>query len=393
MPPKIDVLTTRREPEGDSGAPPIPTPVIEPPPAAEPSEPSSFEGTLEGVSQAEPRPVELVTGVAERGTDRRVPAERRASRIGALQRALIGALAAIALLIAAGIGVLAWKVRDRPDDLVVARTPAPIAESRNKIAERIGNRAGADAGAEGRVSGTPAAVPDATQSTAAAQVPAPTAAAADGPTAAPGPAAAPAPAPAGADAAAATASTGTPAGIPVEQRAALLLEAADAPGGVKTYTGTAVWRTQSVSQGQGQPLSTAVAADVSIPDAKLKLTMLLQKNQEQQLPASHTIEFRFDVAPGSPIGSIRQIKVPEMRADDNAQVGAPLAGVPVPITENYFLFGLSRGAPEQNNLQLLTDRNWFDLSVLLTSGKIGKITFEKGLPGQRALQDTIKSWQ
>ena len=180
--------------------------------------------------------------------------------------------------------------------------------------------------------------------------------------------------------------------IAVAQRAALLVDAPDEPQRVKTYTGTVVWHLDSVSPGQGQPLATALKADIDIPDAKLKVTMQMQRNPEPQLPASHTMEFHFLPQPGNTLGEVKQINVPEMRKDDDSPTGDALAGVPVTITGNYFLVGLSRGAAESQNMRLITERNWFDTSVLFASNKLGKLTFEKGAAGQHVLDDAIKSW-
>ena len=176
-----------------------------------------------------------------------------------------------------------------------------------------------------------------------------------------------------------------PIGVP--QRAGLLVDAAEEPQKVKTYQGSVVWKSNSVSAGQGQPLSNAVSADIDIPDAKVTLSMVLKKNFERQFPASHTIEFHFAERPGNTLGPVKQINVPEMRRDDAAASGDPLIGVPVSITDDYFLVGLSRGEAEQTNDALLSQRNWVDLSILLSSGKIAKITFEKGPTGQKIIDD------
>ena len=138
----------------------------------------------------------------------------------------------------------------------------------------------------------------------------------------------------------------------VAQRAALLVEAPDEPGKVKTYLGTVVWKLDNVSNGPGQPLTTAVRADVDIPDDKMQVSLVFQKNLDPSLPASHTIKIRFTVAPDSPTGSVRQINVPQMRRDDTPS-GDSLSGIPVPITDNVFLVGLTRGPPEDTNMDLL----------------------------------------
>jgi hypothetical protein len=267
--------------------------------------------------------------------------------------------AVVGLVAVVGIGIEAYRLRDKPEQ-VVASHPAPVvAESAapGKVADRAGGAAD-DAAAD-----TAAAAP-----ASGAAVPAPVAqSAGDAPVAAPS--------------------------IPVAQRAALLVDAPDDPQRVKTYVGTVVWHLDSVSPGQGQPLATVIKADVDIPDAKLKVTMLMQKNPEPQLPASHTIEFHFLPQPDNTLGPVKQINVPEMRKDDDAPTGDPLTGVPVAITDNYFLVGLSRGAPESQNLRLLTERNWVDISLLFVSGKLGKLTFEKGAAGQHNLEDALKTWK
>ena len=279
--------------------------------------------------------------------------------------AIVATVVVLALMI--GIGIAAWRYRDRPDQMATATsadTPAAGEAHPGKIVERA-NRP------------TDTTVqPDDDVSAGGATLPAPV-----GSDASP------------ADQAGSQSSGATvDSGIAVAQRAALLVDAPDDPQKVKTYPGTVVWHVDSVSPGQGQPLEAAVKADIDIPDAKLKVTMLMQKNPEPQLPASHTIEFHFLPQPGNALGNVKQINVPEMRKDDDSQTGDPLTGVPVAITENYFLVGLSRGAAENQNLRLIMERNWFDLSVLFTPNKLGKITFEKGASGQHVLEDATKAW-
>ena len=279
--------------------------------------------------------------------------------------AIVATVVVLALMI--GIGIAAWRYRDRPDQMATVTKADPQGSSEaqpGKIVERA-NRP------------TDTTVqPDDDVSAGGATLPAPV-----GSDASP------------ADQAGSQSSGATvDSGIAVAQRAALLVDAPDDPQKVKTYPGTVVWHVDSVSPGQGQPLEAAVKADIDIPDAKLKVTMLMQKNPEPQLPASHTIECHFLPQPGNALGNVKQINVPEMRKDDDSQTGDPLTGVPVAITENYFLVGLSRGAAENQNLRLIMERNWFDLSVLFTPNKLGKITFEKGASGQHVLEDATKAW-
>jgi hypothetical protein len=65
----------------------------------------------------------------------------------------------------------------------------------------------------------------------------------------------------------------------------------------------------------------------------------------------------------------------------------------VPVTENSFLIGLSRGDGEASNLDLLRSREWFDIPMVLANGHIAKLTFEKGPSGRGAIDDAMASWQ
>lgn len=324
-----------------------------------PDEPEAeFGATLDKVARGDTgEPVRPREG----GLRPQAPRPAQPRRFG--RAALIATAVVMALMI--GIGIAAWRFRDRPDQMITAtqgQAKGSAEAQPGKIVERA-NRP------------TDAAQPD-DESAGGATLPAPIGSHGSS-----------------ADQTSSQSSGATvDAGIAVAQRAALLVDAPDDPQKVKTYPGTVVWHVDSVSPGQGQPLEAAVKADIDIPDAKLKVTMLLQKNPEPQLPASHTIEFHFLPQPGNTLGNVKQINVPEMRKDDDAQTGDSLTGVPVAITENYFLVGLSRGAAESQNLRMITERNWFDLSILFSPNKLGKITFEKGASGQHVLEDATKSW-
>ncbi len=178
----------------------------------------------------------------------------------------------------------------------------------------------------------------------------------------------------------------------VSQRAALLLGAHDDPQRVKTFVGNVVWRLDQVSRGPGQPLSVGVRAEIDLPDAKLKAVMLFQQNTDEKLPASHTIELRFTPADGSVVPEIAQIQTPQLRSEDTPS-GDPLVGVPTPILRNFFLVGLARGGPaEKRNIELIRNRGWFDVPMLLTDKSIAKITFEKGASGERVIKEAFDAW-
>ncbi len=179
--------------------------------------------------------------------------------------------------------------------------------------------------------------------------------------------------------------------LAVAHRAALLIEAPEAEAKVKTFVGSVVWRLENVARGPGQPLGAAVRAEVDIPDVKLRATIEIQKNMDPSLPATHTIEVKFTPQAGTEFPGVKQIHNVQMRREE-APEGDPLAGVPVPITENFYLIGLARGDLEKRNLDLLKTRGWVDIPILMSNGRVAKLTLEKGVSGGRVIDDALQAW-
>ncbi len=269
------------------------------------------------------------------------------------------------------VGVSAYKLRDRPHAVVHATAGEQQAQSDSgKIAERVGGP-----GPTGSPSTGPASTGPASNATApAAPSTSPNSATANQP-ATEGQAAAP-----------------SNPDLPVAHRAALLVEAPDEASKVRTFLGTVVWKLNNVSGGSNDSVGLAVEADVDLPDDKMRAVVTFEKNTDASLPASHTIKVRFVIQPGSPTGDIKQISVPQLRREDSP-TGEGLAGVTVSVIPNSFLVGLSPGAAEGNNLELMRSLQWIDIPMLLANGKIAKLTFEKSESGQRDLSEAVAAWQ
>ena len=279
-------------------------------------------------------------------------------------RVWIVAVAALAAVVV--IALTAWKLRDKPEELV--RLPTPAAQADNtpgKIVERADGAAPTEEEPD-------AATPATTAGQATAVGSAPPAGATPVPVPGVGTAAQPA----------------SDQAIPVSYKAAVLVAAPDTPEKVKTFVGSVIWRMEGSTS---DPATLAVRADVDLPEAKLQMTMEIRRNSEAQFPASHTIDIKFTPQPGNDIGNVKQIDVPQMRRED-APTGDPLIGVPVTITNNSFLVGLTRGDAEARNLDAMRTRGWFDIPMVLEDGKPAKITFEKGASGDRILADALTAW-
>jgi hypothetical protein len=177
----------------------------------------------------------------------------------------------------------------------------------------------------------------------------------------------------------------------VAQKVVLYDEDPNDPAG-KRYVGSALWRTETVSPGPGLAPELAIRADVEIPERRMRMTWSLRRNTDKALPASHTIEIMFTLGPDFPEGGIGNVPGVLMKQNEQAR-GSPLAGLAVKVTNGYFLIGLSAvDVDVQRNVQLLKERDWFDIPVVYTSGKRAILAVEKGTPGARAFEEAFRAW-
>jgi hypothetical protein len=178
----------------------------------------------------------------------------------------------------------------------------------------------------------------------------------------------------------------------VAQRATLYEEGPNQQSG-EALAGTVLWRTESVTTGQGQPLETAIRGDIEIPGRNLHASMVIRRNADATLPASHTVEIQFDLPPDFPNAGIANVPGVVMKADESAR-GATVSGLSVRVTSGFFLIGLSNLDTERSvNEQLLRDRSWIDVPILYDNGRRAVLTLEKGTPGTQAFNDAFNAWR
>ena len=179
--------------------------------------------------------------------------------------------------------------------------------------------------------------------------------------------------------------------VPVAQRAALFEENQADPQTPRATAGRAVWRIDAVNAGQGRPLETVVRGTIEVPGANLTLNLVIRRNLDPALPASHTVELTFGT-PGEPGRAIRDVGLLQLKSDEGVR-GTPLAGLPVPVKENVFLLGLSNLPGDvERNTDLLLKRNWIDLPLRFASGGRAVLSFEKGNPGEQVFNEAFRQW-
>ena len=162
----------------------------------------------------------------------------------------------------------------------------------------------------------------------------------------------------------------------------------------RRYVGSAIWRTETVSPGVRLAPEIAVLADAEIPERRMTVAWSLRRNTDKALPASHTMEIKFNVPADFPGGGIANVPGILMAQADQVR-GSPLSGLAVEWTDGFFVIGLSAVDPDmQLNEQLLKGRSWiFFVPIVYTNGGRAIPAMEKGPPGDRAFAEAFAAWE
>ena len=173
----------------------------------------------------------------------------------------------------------------------------------------------------------------------------------------------------------------------------LLYEEEPSNPAANRHIGSARWRTETISPGRGQASDLAIRVDVEIPGRRLAMTMSIRRNTDPGLPATHTIEILFNLPADFAFGGVASVPGLLMKEAEQMR-GAPLSGLAVKVTSNFFLIGLSAvEADVQGNLTLLKERSWFDIPVVYNNGRRGIIAIEKGPAGSAAIENAFARWE
>lgn len=163
----------------------------------------------------------------------------------------------------------------------------------------------------------------------------------------------------------------------------LLLEASDdGKTGAVPFSGSVEWSGRTDEKGMA-----TLVGKAWIPARNLSLDLLIRKNRDRSLPASHVIELRFKVGDSFTGGSIAGLPGVLLKNEELVQ-GTPLIGASARVVRNSFVFALS-ASPEDiaSNRNLLTSRKYIDLALIYATGKRAIITLEKDNPAATLLKE------
>jgi hypothetical protein len=177
------------------------------------------------------------------------------------------------------------------------------------------------------------------------------------------------------------------AAIPVAVRASLYEPPAEAGGRATERRGALIWR-KTTSSDKKTP---AISGTFEFPDARLNAVLLIEKNNDPALPATHNLSLLFTPLEGATLG-IREVLSIEMR-DDLQKLGVRLDGVRAQPIENMVLIGLSSGAQSVGkNVPALREQPWIYVDLVFSDGRRGAMIFEKGAAGSKVFDEVFGNW-
>ncbi|WP_156342841.1 hypothetical protein [Devosia sp. A16] len=177
-----------------------------------------------------------------------------------------------------------------------------------------------------------------------------------------------------------------PAGLAGSQ--SLLLEASDSgTTGAVPFSGTVEW-----SKGTDEMGLPTLIGKANIPARNLAVDVLIRKNSDASLPASHLMEVNFRVTDSFIGGSIAGLPGVLLKNEELVQ-GTPLVGASARVVGNSFLFALSASPADITaNSSLLISRKWIDLALIYATGKRAIITLEKDAEAEKMFTEVVGEW-
>ena len=154
-----------------------------------------------------------------------------------------------------------------------------------------------------------------------------------------------------------------------------------------------MWSLAQEPPGDGVPAEPVIRGEAVIPGDHITMSMTIKRNVDATIPASHTIELIFTTPDNFDGGGIDNILRVAFKQSEVA-AGNPLLGIPVKITDGYFLVALSDGPADVTaNLARLRNDQWIDVPLIFKSGRRALLTMEKGAVGNFAFNGAVSAWQ
>ena len=180
--------------------------------------------------------------------------------------------------------------------------------------------------------------------------------------------------------------------IPIGEVAYLYEEGSAGSGATRTNAAV-TWELRQESLNAGSPPESVIVGKMDIPEKAASIDIVLKRNIDAAVSASHMIEMQFNLPQNFQGKSVESIARFVMKSTEEAP-GEPLAAVPVKVSEGNFLIALDNlQQAVALNTQLLQNSSWIDIPIVYGTGKRALLTLEKGGTGERVFSEAFQDWK
>jgi hypothetical protein len=166
---------------------------------------------------------------------------------------------------------------------------------------------------------------------------------------------------------------------------------AQTQGGTLAITGNVVW--SYASGGQAGP---SVVGTVTIPDRKMTVKIVIHRNTDNSLPASHLIEVNVTTpsdATAFPGKSVQSVPTMVLKSSETDH-GTALTGASATVNAGYYWIALSNSQKDlAANVALFKTKSWIDIYLVYQTGQRAILTLEEGPSGIQAFTQALNAWQ
>ncbi|MCP4183874.1 MAG: hypothetical protein GY761_11250 [Hyphomicrobiales bacterium] len=135
-----------------------------------------------------------------------------------------------------------------------------------------------------------------------------------------------------------------------------------------------------------------IKGQLDVPGRSLSMILLIKRNRDESLPASHIVELKFQLPKDFSGGNISDVSRFVMKTSEQGR-GEGLIAVPAKISDGNFLIALNNleQALATNN-KLMIESSWIDVPLGYTTGRRALVTLEKGAQGDKVFRDAFAEW-
>ena len=136
-----------------------------------------------------------------------------------------------------------------------------------------------------------------------------------------------------------------------------------------------------------------IKGHLDVPGRNLAMSLVIKRNSDVSLPASHIIELTFQAPSDFSGGNVSDVSRFVMKTSEQGR-GEGLIAVPAKISDGNFLIALNNlDQALVTNRKLLLESSWIDVPLGYTTGRRALVTLEKGALGDKVFRDAFADWE